>query len=66
MARLEIRRPPSPCPAKSARQCFSHQAVREAIQVKALLDRNLAQFTQDGGLERYNQQPAGTAARRAN
>lgn len=32
------------------------------IQVKALLDLNLSQFTQDDGLERYNQQPPGTAA----
>lgn len=36
------------------------------IQVKPLLDLNLSQFTQDDGLERYNQQPPGTVAWIAN
>lgn len=41
---------------------FHTSSFQTGIQVKALLDLNLSQFTQDGGLERYNQQPPGTEA----
>lgn len=41
---------------------FHTSSFQTGIQVKALFDLNLSQFTQDGGLERYNQQPPGTEA----
>lgn len=47
-------------------QWFMHLVIREGIQVKALLDLNLIQFTQDDGLEWYNQQPPGSVAWIAN
>lgn len=55
-----------PCPLASScdipSSMFHVSGFKGGIQVKALLDLNLSQFTQDDGLKRYNQQPPGTAA----